>query len=230
MSLYAIGDTHLSAGVDKPMDVFGGRWENYVEKLTESFRELNPGDVCVLCGDVSWGMNMSEAMPDFRFLCGFPFQKIILKGNHDYWWDTVTKMTRALDLDGLSGINFLHNNCYFYGDDAAVCGTRGWFYEEETGNAHDRKMLNRELIRLEASLKAAAGREKYVFLHYPPKHGSYECGEILQMLRDYGVTLCCSGHIHGHGLRLAFEGIHDGIEHRLLSADHVDFVPQLIIP
>ena len=229
MSLYAIGDPHLSFGTDKPMDVFGGKWENYTEKLSEAFSALNADDICVLCGDISWGMDMKSALPDFKFLCEFPFKKIILKGNHDYWWDTVTKMTRVLDAEGLSGVSFLHNNCFFY-EDAAICGTRGWFYEEEKGSEHDRKMLSRELMRLEASLKAAGSREKYVFLHYPPKYGNYECSEILEMLEYYSVAMCCSGHIHGHGLRLAFEGIHGGVRHKLVSADNLSFNPLMILP
>ena len=229
MSLYAIGDTHLSLGTDKPMEVFGGRWENYVEKLTEAFSKLSAEDTCVLCGDISWGMDMKSSMPDFQFLCEFPFKKIILKGNHDYWWDTVTKMTGALDAGGLAGIRFLHNNCFFY-EDIAICGTRGWFYEEEKGSEHDKKMLNRELIRLETSLKAAGEKDKYVFLHYPPKYGNYECGEILELLRIYEAKLCCSGHIHSHGLRLAFEGIYQGVQHMMVSADHVFFEPVKIYP
>lgn len=229
MSLYAIGDPHLSLGTNKPMDVFGGAWENYVEKLTEGFSMLDKEDICVLCGDISWGMDMTGAMPDFRFLNNFPFKKIILKGNHDYWWDTVTKMNRALAGEGINCVSFLHNNCFFYGDDYAICGTRGWFFEEEKGTEHDRKMLNRELLRLEGSLKAAGEREKLVFLHYPPKYGRYECSEILDLLEVYDVKLCYAGHIHSHGLRNAFCGIHRGTEHRLVSADYVNFKPVLIL-
>lgn len=228
MSLYAIGDPHLSLGVSKPMDVFGGAWENYVAKLVASFSMLTADDVCVLCGDISWGMDLAGAMPDFEFLADFPFKKIILKGNHDYWWDTVTKMKRALEQNGLEGIEFLHNNAFFY-EGLAICGTRGWFYEEEKGSEHDRKMLNRELLRLEQSLKAAGEREKLVFLHYPPKYGSYECTELLDLMESYRVSRCFAGHIHSHGLKHAFEGMHRGTEHRMVSADFVNFVPVKII-
>ena len=225
MSLYAIGDLHLSLGSEKPMDVFGGRWENYTEKIREGFAQLAPEDVCVICGDISWGMDLAAAAPDFAFIDALPGKKIILKGNHDYWWSTATKARRMLTSMHLEHIDFLHNNCFFYGDDYAICGTRGWFYEEEKGTAHDQKMMRRELMRLETSLKAAGDREKLVFLHYPPKYGQYECGEMLQLLETYGVRLCVSGHIHGPALKLVFEGEAHGIRFLTVSGDHIDFRP-----
>ncbi len=229
MSLYAIGDLHLSIGCEKPMDVFGGRWENYVEKIRDGFGALMPDDVCVLCGDVSWGMDLQSAAPDFAFIDALPGRKIILKGNHDYWWSTAAKAKGLLASMQLEGIDFLHNNCFFYGETAAICGTRGWFFEEEKGTAHDRKMLLRELGRLETSLKAAGDREKYVFLHYPPKYGHYECGEILDLLSQYGVKLCASGHLHGPALKLAFEGESRGVRFLTVSADHLGFEPKKLL-
>ena len=166
MALYAIGDTHLSLSSDKPMDVFGGGWTGYVEKLREGLSVLEPGDTVVLCGDLSWGMSLEEARRDFAFLSSFPGRKLLLKGNHDYWWTTAAKMDRFFQENGFSSFQLLHNNSHLYGD-IALCGTRGWFYEEERGG-HSAKIFNRELIRLEASLKAAGEREKYCFLHYPP--------------------------------------------------------------
>lgn len=228
MGLYAIGDLHLSLGTDKPMDVFGGRWENYVEKLRENFSGLGAEDVCVICGDTSWAMDLDAAEPDFRFLGGLPGEKIILKGNHDYFWSTVSKLKEKLSAWGITNIAFLHNNCFFYGD-IALCGTRGWFYEEERGEAHDKKIMAREISRLETSLRAAGDREKFVFLHYPPKYGAYECAEVLELLERYKVTLCCAGHIHGAGRRLAFEGEYRGTRHLLVSADHLDFAPKRIL-
>ena len=160
MSLYAIGDTHLALGCDKPMDVFGGRWENYVEKLREGFSTLKPEDLTVLCGDLSWGMSLAQAREDFQFLHELP--------GHDYWWTTAPQAYRFFAENGIDTLDILNNNCWFYGD-VALCGTRGWFYEEARGDEHDKKMLAREVLRLETSLKAAGEREKYVFLHYPPK-------------------------------------------------------------
>ena len=228
MALYAIGDPHLSLGADKPMDVFGGRWENYVEKLKCGFSALGDDDICVLCGDISWGMDINAASEDFRFISKLPSKKIILKGNHDYWWTTASKMKNHLALLGIGNIEVMHNNCFFYGE-TAICGTRGWFFEEETGSEHDKKIMRRELGRLETSLKMAGESEKLVFLHYPPLYRDYVCHDILEILRTYGVKKCFYGHIHGIGRRHAFEGLHDGIDYRLVSADHLNFKPLRIL-
>ena len=229
MSLFAIGDLHLSLAAEKPMDVFGGNWENYVEKIRQGFSVLTEEDTCVICGDISWAMNMEDAAEDFRFIGALPGKKIILKGNHDYWWSTASKAMSLMDQLGIDSISFLHNNCFFYGDNAAVCGTRGWFFEEEKGDGHDKKMMLRELGRLETSLQAAGDRDKYVFLHYPPKYGKYECPEMLELLLRYDAKVCAAGHIHGPALKLAFEGTYRGTEHILVSGDHVDFRPVKIL-
>ena len=229
MSLYAIGDLHLSFTTNKPMDVFGPRWENHVEKLREGFSALTAEDVCVICGDVSWGMDLAEAREDFRFIENLPGRKIILKGNHDLWWTSMKKMTTFLEENGFETISFLHNNAYFYGDSAAICGTRGWFYEESKGAAHDKKMIDREVLRLEASLKAGGDRDKYVFLHYPPRYGdSYVCREITELLRAYGVKECYYGHLHGPGHRAAVQGWVEGADYHLVSADYLGFEPRKI--
>ena len=224
MALYTIGDLHLSFGADKPMDIFGKSWQNHVERLREGFSVLDPDDVTVVCGDLSWGMDLEGSREDFLFIDSLPGKKIVLKGNHDYWWTTATKAKSFFAANGITTIDILNNNCFFYGD-LALCGTRGWFYEEETGSAHDKKIMARELMRLEASLKAAGEREKYVFLHYPPIYGNYVCEEILELFRQYGVTLCCAGHIHGKGTALRFEGERDGTRYRLVSADFLGFQP-----
>ena len=223
MALYAIGDFHLSIGTNKPMDIFGSKWENHAEKLKSSFSALSQDDVTVICGDLSWGMNLNEAGEDFLFIDSLPGKKIILKGNHDYWWSTSAKAKSFFGDSGITTIDILHNNCFFYGENTAICGTRGWFYEEETGSEHDKKIMNRELLRIETSLKAAGDREKYVFLHYPPKYGAYECSEILELFEKYGVKMCCAGHIHGKSLQGAFEGVYRGTEHKMVSADHLNF-------
>lgn len=230
MSLYAIGDLHLSETTNKPMDIFGAAWENHTEKLRQAFSSLSQQDVTVICGDLTWGMDLDEAREDFLIIDSFPGKKIILKGNHDYWWSTASKAKKFFEANGITSIDILNNNCFFYGENAAICGTRGWFYEEESGTAHDKKILNRELSRLETSLKAAGDREKYVFLHYPPKYGSYTCAEILDMFSAYDVRCCCAGHIHGKGLKNVFEGSYREVIHKMVSADHVGFEPQLILP
>ena len=196
-----------------------------MEKIRCGFENLEPEDICVICGDISWGMDLQSAAPDFAFIDKLPGRKLILKGNHDYWWSTASKAKALLNSMQMESIDFLHNNCFFYGENTAICGTRGWFFEEAKGTEHDRKMLLRELGRLEMSLQAAGDREKLVFLHYPPKFGRYECSEILELLERYGVRLCVSGHLHGPALRFAFEGELRGMRFLTVSADHVGFQP-----
>jgi len=225
LALYAIGDTHLSLTCNKPMDVFGGAWENYVEKLLDGFSVVAPDDTVVLCGDLSWGMSLEQAETDFAFLHALPGKKLLLKGNHDYWWTTAAKMNRFFDEKGFDTFQLLHNNCSFYGD-IALCGTRGWFFEEKA----DPKVFNRELIRLEASLKAAGEHEKICFLHYPPRYQGYTCREIIELLERYQVKACYYGHLHGGSHRLAMEGIFGGLEYHLVAADYIDFKPKKILP
>ena len=228
MALYAIGDTHLSLSADKSMEAFGEGWTDYVQRLREGFAALGEQDLCVLCGDLSWGMSLEDAAEDFRFLASLPGKKLIVKGNHDYWWSTAAKAEKFFAAQGLEGFSILHNNCVTYGG-AALCGTRGWFYEEEHGDAHDKKIMLREIGRLETSLKAAGEREKLVFLHYPPIFQKYECPEILELFERYGVKRCFYGHIHGKGIRLAFNGERNGTEYRLVSADALGFRPLKVL-
>lgn len=228
MALYAIGDTHLSLRSDKPMDVFGGGWEGYVGKLREGFAPVEDADTVVLCGDLSWGMSLEEARDDFAFLnSDLPGEKWLLKGNHDYWWSTASKMNAFFQANGFTRLHILHNNCALYGD-MALCGTRGWFFEEN-GTPHWEKVFNRELIRLEASLKAAGEREKLCFLHYPPLYRGYRCQEIIDLLERYCVRTCCYGHLHGASHRLAVEGMQGTVDYRLVSADFVGFRPKKIL-
>ncbi len=229
MALFAIGDLHLSLSDDKPMDIFGEIWKNHPQKLIEGFSCVGENDLTVLCGDLSWALSLEGAKEDFAFMDRLPGQKLILKGNHDFWWSTATKAYRFFDENGFSTMRILHNNAFIYGDHA-LCGTRGWFYEEEHGTAHDRKMLLREVSRLETSLKAGGDREKIVFLHYPPVYQDYRCEEILQLLQEYRVKKCFYGHIHGRGRSLAFNGWIGCTEFRLVSADHLRFQPMRIFP
>ena len=225
MALYAIGDLHLSFGTDKPMDVFGGAWRGYVDKLREGLSVIGPEDTTVLLGDLSWALDLDGAREDFAFLNAIPGRKIILKGNHDYWWTTATKFYKFCQANGFENLWILNNNCYFY-EDIALCGTRGWFFEEDAvAGSHADKIFKRELIRLEASLQAAGEAEKLCFLHYPPRYRGYECPEILRLLQQYHVTQCCYGHLHGDSHKLAIEGAYDGVEFRLCAADFINFRP-----
>lgn len=228
MALYAIGDTHLSLGGNKAMDTFGGAWEGYVDKLRAGFAPLTAEDAVVLCGDLSWGMSLEEALPDFQFLDGlFPGKKYLLKGNHDYWWTTASKMLHFFAEHGLNNFALLHNNCQLYGE-TALCGTRGWFFEEEA-DGHNEKVFRRELLRLETSLKAAGEREKLCFLHYPPRYQGYICQEIVDLMERYRVSACYYGHLHAGSHRLAQEGRRGSVEYHLVAGDYVGFAPQRIL-
>lgn len=228
MALYAIGDTHLSLGTDKSMEVFGGSWEGYVDKLRAGFSRVEDGDLVVLCGDLSWGMSLEEADRDLAFLDrDLPGEKWLLKGNHDYWWNTASKMNAFFQEKGLHRLHILHNNCAFY-QGVALCGTRGWFFEENCGPQSE-KVFRRELIRLEASLKAAGNASKLCFLHYPPLYRGYRCEEIIRLLEEYGVKACCYGHLHGPSHRLAIEGEQGGVNYHLVSSDYVGFCPKKIL-
>lgn len=228
MALYAIGDLHLSLGAAKPMDVFGGNWVGYMDKLKEGLSVIGPDDTTVLLGDLSWALSLEQSAPDFAWINEIPGRKIILKGNHDYWWTTAAKFYRFCAENGFENQFILNNNHYEY-EGWAICGTRGWFFEEERSGEHDEKVFKRELLRLEASLKSAGNLPKIVFLHYPPRYKGYQCDEILALLQKYEVRRCFYGHLHGPSHKLAMEGLWDGVEFRLVSADFLDFQPFTVI-
>ena len=228
MALYAIGDLHLSLGADKPMDVFGGKWTGYMDKLREGMSVIGPEDTTVLLGDLSWALDLQGATKDFAWINEIPGRKIILKGNHDYWWSTAAKFYKFCQENGFEDQWILNNNHYEY-DGWAICGTRGWFFEEDRGGTHDEKVFRRELIRLEASLKSAGDQNKMVFLHYPPRYRGYECREIIELLERYEVRRCFYGHLHSESHKLAVEGLWGGVEYRLVSADYIGFKPVTVI-
>ena len=228
MSLFAIADTHLSFGTDKPMDVFAG-WQDYEKRLEDNWRSVvEPDDTVVIAGDISWGMDLSESLPDFRFLDSLPGRKLILKGNHDYWWSTKRKAEVLFAENGLDTLSVLFNNAFAVGN-VAVCGTRGWL--AESCSEEDRKVLLREAGRLRTSLDAAkeTGGEPVVFFHYPPMNadGTW-CPELYEILREEGVRRCYYGHLHGPSCRTAFTGTFDGIELSLISCDFLGFCPKLV--
>lgn len=225
MALYAIGDTHLSLSVNKPMTVFPG-WDNYVERLEQNWRGLvAPEDTVVIPGDVSWGMSLEQAKADFAFLQRLPGRKLLLKGNHDYWWCTRRKMDVFLAENGFDTLRIVHNDAVPVDGRVAVCGTRGWFFDAEQDA--DRKVLLREVSRLEASIRAAreTGLEPVAFLHYPPLYAGQRCPELLEVLRREGIRRCYYGHVHSAGIRQAFNGEEEGISFRLVSADALHFCP-----
>ncbi|MCQ2451200.1 MAG: metallophosphoesterase [Clostridia bacterium] len=226
MRLFAISDLHLPFGEDKPMDIFGG-WDNYTERLLSNWQKIvSKDDTVVIPGDLSWTVKLDDALPDFEFLHKLNGQKIILKGNHDYWWSTANKINTFLNENNFDDIKILHNNSISV-DKFAVCGTRGWVYDG-TGE-FDEKVVLREAGRLETSIKMGIelGGELKVFLHYPFAYGDYVCKEIFDVLKKYDIKKVYYGHIHGAGkYKLVCE--YEGISLQNISSDLVGFVPQII--
>lgn len=228
MSLYTLGDLHLSLGTDKPMDIFKG-WDDYVERIEKNWNSLvNDDDTVVVIGDVSWAMSLSQTKKDFEFINNvLNGNKIFLKGNHDYWWDTMTKMNGFLQENGFDRIKILHNNSYLI-DGISICGTRGWINDDS--EPCDQKILNREALRLDMSAAEGMkqGGELTAFIHYPPIFADNKNYYILEVLKKYRIRHCYYGHIHGMAVKKAFTGEYDGVEYHIASCDCVDFTPVLV--
>jgi len=226
MAIFVIADLHLSLGAaDKPMDVFEG-WQGYLPKLERNWRTLiAPEDTVVLPGDISWAMSLEDTREDFAFLNALPGKKIILKGNHDYWWTTLNKMNRFLKVNGFDTLQILHNTA-IQAEGVFLCGTRGWMSDVQ--GPEDEKILNREIGRLRMSLEAAGEGEKLAFLHYPPLYPGQMEGGLANLLKEFGVSRCFYGHLHGVSIRYAVQGEHDGVDYRLISADALKFCPYKI--
>lgn len=227
MSIFAIGDTHLSLNSDKPMNIFKG-WDDYVERLSANWQAVvEPKDTVVVMGDVSWAMSLSEAQKDFTFLNELPGQKIILKGNHDYWWNTRRKMEDFFSENGFSTLHILHNNAFLV-DGYSICGTRGWFYDDT--QSEPEKVLLREVQRLKTSIDAgrALGGEPIVFLHYPPITLQQRCKPILDLLEQEKIERCFYAHLHGSAAYSSYRGEFQGTHFELLSGDFLKFCPKLI--
>ena len=209
------------------MDIFGG-WQDYVERLESNWKALvTDDDTVVIPGDISWAMSLEGAFRDFSFIHNLPGKKIILKGNHDYWWNTKRKMDLWLESENLDTISILHNNAFKVGD-FVICGTRGWFYDAE--KSADMKVLLREASRLDKSIEEGKklGDKLIVFLHYPPVMQSQSCKEIFDVLKKHDIKRCYYGHLHGESTRHSVNETVDGIKFSLISADFLSFCPQLV--
>lgn len=218
MAIYALSDLHLSFGVkNKPMDIFGDKWKNYEMKLKENWnKKVTVDDTVIIAGDISWAMYLEDSIEDFKFLDTLNGQKIILKGNHDYWWTTVTKMNNFLKENKIENIKFLYNNCYEI-EDYLICGTRFWSYDEEAED--NKKIFNRELERAKISLELAKNIDKHksiIFVtHYPPNE------QIIKLVKDYNVKYWIYGHIHSNYEENLVKI--DKIETFLTSGDYLNF-------
>ncbi len=229
MAVYAIGDLHLSLTSGHPMDVFPG-WRDYTARIQENWRaKITDEDTVVLAGDTSWGLTLEDALADFQLIDQLPGQKLLLKGNHDYWWSTKNKMESFFAAHGLNSLKILHNNAVA-ADGMAICGSRGWLFE--TGEAFDAKIINREAIRLELSIAEAekTGLEPVAFLHYPPAYADNVSPQILDVLVRHKIRRCYYGHIHSSGCRYAVQGEYMGMQLHLISADYLKFDPVRVGP
>ena len=241
MSLYVISDLHLSTNENtgKSMEVFGPRWQNYIERIERNWRAvITDDDVVVIPGDISWAMSMEEALPDLKFIDSLPGRKIIGKGNHDFWWSTVSKMRKFFEENSITTIDILYNNALDT-EDFIICGSRGWFNDESrqntVGNTEPdyEKIVNREAMRLKMSLeeglKIKGDKEMLVFLHFPPVYADFICREIIDVLHQYSIKNCFYGHVHGNYFMprtLEFEGI----DFIMTASDFLSFAPMPIHP
>lgn len=223
MSVFAIGDLHLPLGIDKPMDVFGYRWNNYVEKIFDNWNNtVSEEDVVLLCGDISWATYLEEARRDFEFIDKLPGTKIIVKGNHDYWWSTLSKLNKFIEQNSFKNIFFLQNNSFEYRN-ISICGTRGWKTPfDKDFSADDAAIYERELIRLRLSLEDGIKKnnEIIVMMHYPPDVG------FTDILDEYNVKHCVYGHLHGES---AWKTATINTKQSLVSSDYLQFKPYKII-
>lgn len=227
MSVFAIGDLHLSFLAEKPMNIFKG-WDDYVNKIKTNWNKIvNPNDTVIIVGDISWGMHLNETVKDFEFVNGLAGNKIILKGNHDFWWDTVKKNEDFLTRNGFNSIKILFNNSYII-EDKAICGTRGWFFDD---NAIDtQKVILREVGRLERSILSAKQTrlKPVVFMHYPVVWANQVCLPLLNVLLKHGISDVYYGHLHSVSKNSVVE-VYEGINFHLVSCDFVDFTPYKVI-
>lgn len=228
MSLFTIADLHLSFSTNKPMNIFNG-WDNYEERLEKNWRALvTDNDTVVIPGDISWAMKLNETYEDFKFINELSGKKLLLKGNHDYWWDTRRKIEKFLAENNFDTIQIVFNSAVAV-DNYAVCGTRGWFFDAESDS--DKKVLNREVGRLRTSITEAlkTGLEPVVFLHYPPVYGDQRCNEIIEVLKEFNIKKCYYGHLHGTNvIKKAVQGEFEGITYKLVSGDSLRFMPALV--
>ena len=231
MSIYVIGDLHLPFGENKPMDIFGEKWQGYTEKLREDWlNKVKPEDTVFLAGDFSWATYLEDTYEDFSYLNNLPGKKILLKGNHDYWWTTLTNMKRYLQKNNIENVDFLFNNSYEI-ENKIFVGTRGWTLLE---SENSEKMINREAARLELSIKSAIeqyGEDKEIIaiMHYPPisnnsmKNEYTYNSKFLDIMKKYNIKKCYYGHLHGSSHKDAIEGEIEGVNFKLISADYLDF-------
>ncbi len=226
MAIYAIGDLHLSYGQAKPMDIFGSEWENHADRIKTNWnRVVGEDDLVIVAGDISWAMHLSEAAPDLKWLADLKGTKVLIKGNHDYWWNSIAKVRARLP----ASIYALQNDHLLWAGQA-ICGTRGWICPGEDGfdNEHDQKIYLREAQRLKLSLESAVSESRFEIiaaLHFPPYNRKGQPSAFTEILEQYSVKLCVFGHIHDSGRDSIFQGEKNGVTYRFIAADGINFTP-----
>jgi predicted phosphohydrolase len=225
MSIFAIADLHLSFAVHKPMDRFGPHWIDHPVQVARAWRErVAPADTVLVCGDTSWAMRLDEAAPDLAWLDDLPGRKVLLRGNHDYWWGSLAKVRRALP----PSLRALQNDSLEV-EGWQVVGSRGWLLPGPDASTEDQAIYARELGRLRLSLDSARGPgPRLAMLHYPPYGVETGSSPVLDLLREYDVKLCVYGHLHAVLPGTYPAGTERGIEFHCVSVDLVGFAPKRI--
>lgn len=229
MSIYVIGDLHLSFGQDKPMNIFGENWNDHANKIKNNWiKKVKEDDLVVLPGDLSWAMHLEDAFEDFKYLSKLPGTKLLLKGNHDYWWSTLNKMKNYLNENGFKKIDFIYNSAYLY-NNKIIVGTRGWSLQD---SENSNKMIHRENERLKLSIEDGIkqfgiDKEIICFMHYPPINSKNIMKnnhlEFFSTMKQYNVKRCYYGHLHGKSYMEAINEIVEGIKFQLVSSDYLNF-------
>lgn len=229
MKVFAISDLHLSSAVEKPMDIFGDGWQNHFAKISEDWeRKVADGDLVLLGGDMSWGLTIEQAKPDYDEIAKLKGRKYVEKGNHDYYWGSLGKMRATFP-----AFNFIQNNAYRVESESnpqkavVIAGSRGWNIPQKDTSEADLKIYKRELIRLELSLSYAKTMQKegdilIAMLHYPPFEATYQDTEVTALLEKYNVNVVLYGHLHGKSARVTPTLKKHGITYVLTSCDLVD--------
>lgn len=237
MRIFAIADLHLSLAAEKPMDIFGLRWERHTEKIKENWQQtVQDEDLVIIAGDISWASNLTEVLPDLLFINDLPGSKILLRGNHDYWWQSLNKLKRLKQEENLLRLEFLQNDAFLLENKTVICGSRGWLLPEDPEYSADvdERIFKRELIRLKMSLDEAKKLQQEGFpliaaMHYPPFVRTMDKNAFTDLLEEYRVTDCVFGHIHHPWTKLKLDRQDiRGIRYSLVACDQINFTPKLI--
>lgn len=225
--IFTIGDLHLDSTGEKPMDIFGDNWLNHEDQIMDNWKKIiAEDDLVLLAGDISWALKLEEAYEDLKRIDELPGRKIMIKGNHDYWWDSLNKINNL----ELKTIDFIQNNSFIY-NGIAIAGTRGWFSVEDENDEQNKKIFTRELNRLKLSLESIKDQvdKKIVMIHYPPFNMDLNPNEFVDIMKEYHVDICLYGHLHAEGHKYAIEGKIQGIDFHCISSDFIDFMPKKIL-